>query len=402
MFKDYNKYLKTSLKVYIFVLLIIFIMKLIGLDYFGLDTSNPTLIKISNYLSNTHWGDLYLFTTLSIQSYFYICLTTNKSRLYKEGLILALVLYIPQCILNQFYKIDWFYPLWCLIVDMIYPMIITKKIKFKRQILCIILMNIYQFISLFIRSIGINDNYNNFLVDSLLNIDQLLLMAITYNIYFSKGGIKLCGAELVQCSSLLKKNHYSNLLKNLQENYSNFKKYNKQDKATIIIYSIFSLIWNIFTLVVVLFMAKLNDTFIECIFIISSFWLSKKVFGKAFHLKSMIGCFILSNATYYVLNRITTPVGISILVPIMLGVGLSYITSKFVRNIKPLYKGMSEEEFENTILKVVDKDSDKYKICYDFFIKKENAISLGYKYNYTEAGIRKITYRINEKIKTLN
>lgn len=185
------------------------------------------------------------------------------------------------------------------------------------------------------------------------------------------------------------------MLKNLQENYSNFKKYNKQDKATIIIYSIFSLTWNIFTLVVVLFMAKLNDTFIECIFIISSFWLSKKVFGKAFHLKSMIGCFILSNATYYVLNRIITPVGISILVPIMLGVGLSYITSKFVRNIKPLYKGMSEEEFENTILKVVDKDSDKYKICYDFFIKKENAISLGYKYNYTESGIRKITYRIN-------
>ena len=63
---------------------------------------------------------------------------------------------------------------------------------------------------------------------------------------------------------------------------------------------------------------------------------------------------------------------------------------------------MSEEDFNNTILKVVEKNSDKYNICYDFFIKKENAISLGYKYHYTEHGIRKIIYRVNEKIKALN
>ena len=37
-----------------------------------------------------------------------------------------------------------------------------------------------------------------------------------------------------------------------------------------------------------------------------------------------------------------------------------------------------------------------------FFIKKENAIFLGRKYNYTEAGIRKITSRINDKIKALS
>ena len=42
MFKDYDKYLKTSLKVYLFVLVIIFIMKLVGLDYFGLDVNNST------------------------------------------------------------------------------------------------------------------------------------------------------------------------------------------------------------------------------------------------------------------------------------------------------------------------------------------------------------------------
>ena len=407
MFKDYDKYLRESLKVYLFLLIIIFILKLVGLDYFGLKLDDPALIKISNYLSNTHWGDLYYCITIYIQGYILICLSTNKRKLYKEALILTIVLYLPQCLLNVFYKIDWIYEIWCLIIMFGFPVFINrkenKKETIKRTILCIILSNIYQLISMTTRSMWINQNHNNFLADCLLNIDQLLMLAITYNIYFMKGGKLLCGEEQEAFSSLLKKNHYSTLLKRFQKNYSNFKKLNKQEKATIIIYSILSLFWNTFTLVVILFIGKLNDTFVECVFIITSFWLSKKVFGKPFHLKSMAQCFIVSNITYYILNKITTPSGISILIPIMLGVGLSYITSKLVKKTyKPLYKGMPKEEFENTILKIVDKDSDKYNICYEFFIEKQNAIYLSHKHNYTEAGIRKITSRVNDKIKALN
>ena len=182
----------------------------------------------------------------------------------------------------------------------------------------------------------------------------------------------------------------------------NFKKQTKENKIAIIIYLGLSLIWNIFTIFVVLLIANLNHTFIECIFILTSFWLSKKVFGKAFHLKSMIQCFIVSNLTYYCLNRITTPLGISIIIPILLGVGLSYVTSKLVKKTyKPLYKGMPEELFVETILKIVDKDSTKYKICYDFYIKNESDVSLSFKYNYSVAGIRKIKDRLNKKIKEL-
>ena len=91
------------------------------------------------------------------------------------------------------------------------------------------------------------------------------------------------------------------------------------------------------------------------------------------------------------------------IVPILLGVGLSYVTSKLVKKTyKPLYRGMPEELFEETILKVVDKDSLKYKICYDFYIKKKSIISLSIKYNYTESGIRKIKDRVNDNIKRLN
>lgn len=164
-----------------------------------------------------------------------------------------------------------------------------------------------------------------------------------------------------------------------------------------------SFIWNIFTIIVVLFVANLNNTLIECIFILSSFWLSKKAFGRPFHLKSMAQCFVVSNLTYYGLNRITSPLGISILVPILLGVGLSYLTSKLVKKLyKPLYRGMPENEFEETILKVANKDSDKYKICYEYYILKIGAISLSMKYSYSEPGIRKILAKVNKKIEELN
>ena len=117
----------------------------------------------------------------------------------------------------------------------------------------------------------------------------------------------------------------------------------------------------------------------------------------------MLQCFIVSNISYYILNRITTPLGISIFVPILLGVGLSYLTSKLVKKTyKPLYKGMPKELFEETILKVADKNSLKYKICYDFYIRGKSDLSLSFEYNYSLPGIRKIKNRINDKIRELN
>ena len=312
MFKDYDKYLSTSLKVYLFVLIIIFILKLVGLDYFGLDTNNSLILKINEIVTKRWYlKDMINLTTLTIQCYFYLCIVCNKKKLYKEAFIISLINIILQIILIKYFELPLTYQFICFLLIIVAPIIITKKVQIKRQIICILLIYMYQFLSLFIRNIGVANNFQNFIIDILLNIDQLLMLAITYKLYFMKGDVKLCQEQVVG-SYLQMKANLKNLQKRFQKNYSNFKKLNRQEKATIIIYSILSLFWNTFTLVVVLIIAKLNNTFIECVFIITSFWLSKRVFGKPFHLKSMTQCFIVSNITYYVLNRITTPTGISI------------------------------------------------------------------------------------------
>ena len=65
MFKDYDKYLSASLKVYLFLLACCFILKLVGLDYFGLDINNPTIIKVSNFLTSTGYSDSIIALTRS-------------------------------------------------------------------------------------------------------------------------------------------------------------------------------------------------------------------------------------------------------------------------------------------------------------------------------------------------
>ncbi len=405
MFKDFNKYLSTSLKVYLFVLVIIFILKLMGLDCFGIDINNITYLRFNNFVVKYGLENVYYTLTLLFYTYIFVSLTNNRNdKKAKIGSIAITMVsiglkYVDTLIANTLIIaiVDFFYLfIACYFLNDKYSL----KEYTKRFIKVYVLNTIFQLISLHLRNINYHNINLSFIIRAILDLDYILMMVIYYKIYFSKGGAKQCGVEVI--SSLLMKLNLKNLLKRLQTNLHSFKQLDKKTRLTYIIYFIFSLIWNIFSVIVVLFVAKLNNTLIECIFIFTSFLLSKHAFGEPFHLSSMAQCFVVSNLTYYMLNRITTPLGISILVPIMLGVGLSYITSKLVKKLyKPLYRGMPEDLFNETILKIVDKDSDKYKICYDFFINKKSAISLSMKYNYSEAGIRMITKRVNNKIKEL-
>ena len=399
MFKDYDKYLSTSLKVYLFVLAIIVILK-----FFGLDDTNKIMVSLEQYLSS-HWyiRDLIYFIPLWINQYVVLSIASNDNskKMLKFNLIL-----IPLYYLFEISKISLFGSLsfigeilYFTIMIIIYNKGINKQIL-KRYFGIVIFVIITQILSMFGR-FNISIYITNTIANILLNLDYTMLMLIANRVYFMKGVDNKC-YQVDQYSSLPKKTNLKNLLRRSLAKLHNFKEQDKGTKLYVIIYSILSLIWNVFTLIVILIVAKINGTFVECIFIANSFWLSKHTFGKAFHLPNMTQCFIVSNITYYILNRITTPIGISIIIPILLGVGLSYFTSKLVKKIyKPLYRGMPKDIFEETILKVVDKNSDKYRICYDYFIDKKSAINLSMKYNYSEAGIRKIKDRVNNKIKGL-
>ncbi len=415
MLKDFDKYLTKTVQVYLFVLIIIFIMKLVGLDYFGLTLDDPIMIKLEKLFSNFYAKDTIYF--LLIITYQYLMLSIifkDNSYNYKKFTIITIPI---TCIIQMISaKIVIYHNFLSVCLEFIYLFAISyiynlkrKKYetkKFLKNFTIVVVLNmLFQILSMLTRFKYSIEYVNEFIPTMILNLDYLLLLLITQKLVIinkEKGDKKICLKDQVGSSSQNKLN-LKKLPKKLQKNWHNFKKLEKVEKLTAIIYFILSLIWNVFSVVLVLFVAFLNNTLVECIFILTSFWLSKRSFGKSFHFSSMSLCFVVSNLSYYLLNRLTTPLGISIIIPILLGVGLSYFTSKLVKKTyKQLYRGMPEELFEETILKVTDKNSLKYKICYDFYINNKSIVSLALKYNYTESGIRKIKDRINDKIKRLN
>ena len=412
MFKDYKKYLETSLKVYLFVLVIIFILKIVGLGDFQLELNNPIILKINEIFQTYKIVDLYYIITLYLYSFFItsiVCVDNSKKMGIYILFMMPVIFFAKYLdgIINNTLIVAGMDILFLFILSFIFNLKFSRM-KFKKLIInfikVILLNTIFQVISMYTRVSSYNTLDYGFIVNFILDFDYILLLIIYHKIYFYKGGV-LCYLTEVG-SSLQNKISLKKLLQRLQKNLQNskeeFKNKNKEERLSIVIYTILSLIWNVLSLIIILIMAKLNNAFVECLFILTSFWLSKSSFGKPFHFDSMAICFVVSNLTYYILIRVTTPLGISIIIPILLGVGLSYVTSKFVKKTyKPLYRGMPKDLFEETILQVVDKDSDKYNICYEFYIEKKSDLSLSYKYNYTVSGIRKIKDRINDKIKRL-
>ena len=99
---------------------------------------------------------------------------------------------------------------------------------------------------------------------------------------------------------------------------------------------------------------------------------------------------------------LTWNIGISFLIPIVLGISLSYITSKFMAMKENLYlhRGMSEESFYKLITKVTSNE-EHINICKMYYVDKESNVKIALRFNYSEINIKKIKQNINNKIKEL-
>ena len=95
--------------------------------------------------------------------------------------------------------------------------------------------------------------------------------------------------------------------------------------------------------------------------------------------------------------------GISFLVPVILGIALSYVTSKIMSTMENthLYKGIPEDKFYELITKVTDNE-EHIKICKMYYVDKKSNLNIAMKIGYSEINIKKIKKRINDKIKELH
>lgn len=404
MRKDLDKILSSTLKTYFIILIGIFIIKLFGIDYFGLDTRNEIIVWIDDFINRFHLEMVWYGITLYIYQYIIFSITcvdnSKKMKIYTLcTLPIAIILQIIKSNVNNIPLFSVIDLLWLFMFSMIYIKIIKRdkieKYNVSNYWIYCILNIIFQLISVFIRSININVDNTNFIMSFVGNIDYIILSIITHILFFNIGGKSLWDGVVSSFSHLLA------LLKSfptkLQNFYLNNKSKSRFEKISDSIYIPLFILWNIFTIMVVLFIATLNHTFAECVIILCSFWINKRTFGKAFHMPTAFSCFIVSNLTYYALNRITIPASISLIISVILGIALCYITSKFVKT-KKLYRGMSLNEYNSNVLDLYDEESVYYQIGKLFYVDRYSEQWIATKLAYSVPSIQKKKYELKKQV----
>lgn len=396
--KNIEKLLSQILKVYGILLIIVFILKLLGANYFEMAIDNPTIIKINEFIKYWRLENLWYAITLYINLYIVMAITCNDN---SNKLKIFTLLLMPLALLTQYLKN--FSSLF-IIADYIYPLIFCilykhKNIKYSNYfIFYIMLCTLFQVISIITRGNNIEILKDNFIFNFIYNFDYILMLLIFYKYYFMQRSESLCLMAVCYFSHLLDLS--KNLPIKLHKYYQNNKLLTKTEKISNSLFIPIYIAFNILTLVIILVIARLNNAFIEALFITLAFWLSKKSFGKPYHCKSVITCFLVSSITYYCLTRLTIEIGISFLIPILLGILLSYITTNLVkRNYdNKLYKGMSEEDFMELITKVTDNKLD-IKMCKEFYCDRLTEREVAKENNYCVSSFEKRKKKIVDDIK---
>ena len=400
MKKDLDKLFSRSIETYYFLLLIVVIINLLGGNYFAMNLLNPHLVRLNEFIKTFHLENVWYGISIYINVYIVTSITCNDNSKQMKKYIFC---WLPIIIFFQLIKNG---NKTSVIIDILYPFLISiirkkniNKNMLSNYISIVFLMNIIQIISMVIRNDRLWVAGGNFIVDFVYNLDFLISLIILYKLYFKKGCVNLCG--MVVYSGSQKLTSLKGSLKNLLKNFRNKKPMSKEDKITNAIFIPLYILWNLFTMLIIVAIAFLNDAFIEAIFITVAFWVNKFSFGKPFHFKSVAVCFAFSSFTYYVLTRITFKTETSFFIPIFLGVALSYITSHFIKKNTKLYKGMAKEELHQIVMNV-DDNPITIKILEQYYCDRLNDVQIARNVSYSIDSVRKKRQNVNKKLRNLH
>ena len=429
--KDKVVFAKLLVKITFVMLCISVGIKLLGFNLFGANQSNKMLYFISTVIYNYHLLHIVNFLLLFIQTFIVFrlsCVNKNRKIYFISTIITTMIILLAQIFVLSKYLANSqlsgiIYFLFTFSLFIIVPVIIDSNAKnkkyqnkhfllnlvlnlwhkIKRPFTILLLISAYQLLVLFLRDLTFYVDRHEYVYNFLLNFDYIILLTASYYIFIKKennlhikAGSNFALANIFHNRpSLEELNH---MVKSFKENYAEYKKKDKEEQIVQFLYVTFFVIVELVNLGLVIFIANLNHYLIECIFIIIGFMVSRKVFG-AFHFKSAITCFVISNISFFLLNSITINTDISFAIPIFLGLALSLGTSLLIkRTNKDLYRGMTLKEL-GSICNDKGLTTLEMGILIDFYCNRESLIKLTMKYHYSRTAIIVFKREALEKLK---
>lgn len=402
MKKEFSKISIRTIMTYFAIVAVICLLRIWGIDWFKMTFDDNVINAFSSFITKYKLENIWYSITLYFYTYMILSISCkDKSKKMKIYSFIITLIGIPYKFMTN--KIDNVIISFLLEFAflMLPPIIYTRKIKkpLKNTFIFLILNTIFQLLTMSCKNLKYITS-QDFITNIMFDIDYILINLLFYYYFFNRKEVSDLWEMVVGLlldlwhgfmqlpGSLLA--FLRHLIYGLKKQINTIKKVlksKKQERASnilfISIYYLLTLFWNIFTIVLIILVANINNMAITIVFVLFSFLMNKGKFGKPLHLKSAFYCFIVSNISYYFISRLTLPIGTSYLVPILIGVLMSYFTSLIVKyNTKDLYKGMKEKEIRSICRA---KNMEQYKIDFlvDFYAKKMNYVQLHMKYRYS-------------------
>lgn len=294
-------------------MIIAYVSYLLGSRYFILPTEG---------FDNVIVGEILTFLLFIVNMFFLsgICLKGG----IKQNIKVALC-FVPILFVSGFIKIDISYKSFVLpfVYVLVWGFILKKPVNvLKSIVLTYVIIALYQYVSTYIKLNTFYFSYIkvNFIQGFLYSIDLLIFMVI---LLIVRGGtdVWLVLGNTDKYSLSAEKVNFVQQDSDDDEAIDALRKLIGKERiiATILLAG-----FQLLQLFIVLGVSLLGNTLAECAIIHLSFWLFGIIFKDRWHSKSLVVCTCASAAIFYTASKVSLPFSISIFVPIIIGLLISY------------------------------------------------------------------------------
>ena len=190
--KDAKKVLvRKGLVCSIIAILIFWLLKILGIMTFPLDTNVAIINDLHNFFIQNYWLlQIYYVITLNIQLYFMTCIVQKDEGISIWSYLLKILpLTIGVRVLTSIFSSQ--LGNLTVLIEFLFLVLATSKFDYKKFIkglICILFLTLYQMISLITRNIGLGTNTYGFIVDQILSIDLYLLLYLHKEVILMDSG----------------------------------------------------------------------------------------------------------------------------------------------------------------------------------------------------------------------
>lgn len=170
------------------LLIVCLIIKLFGGNWFELSSENSKFIKFCTFVDKTMWLKMILACIIYLLSgYLIMCIVLNQKILKLKHILIFAPIMIFKSLMN------WYLPIISFPTDIIIlfliPYILTKN--WKRPIVTIVIILLFQIVTLFFRNIkGDFTLENSFVIQTIYQIDYYLMIILFYLYNFKRKEVR--------------------------------------------------------------------------------------------------------------------------------------------------------------------------------------------------------------------